>query len=109
MCRYKLSTLDALFETLELLLTRSCTPSAEPPVFVHAYQPRFPEVTRHLLTVAHRYRFSLFVAIDAASDAPAVAHHRRLHGIRVRLVDSADQLAILSPSIHLFVRDDSYK
>ena len=78
-------------------------------MFIHAFQPRFGEVTAHLLTVAHRYRFSLFAAVDAASDSAAIPYHHRLHGLRVRRIDSPEQLAALRLSIHLFVRDDSYK
>ena len=107
--RYKLSTLDALFETVDALLSRPPLISSAPPVFVHAYQPRFEAVTSHLLTVCRRYHFALFVASDAASTARQTARQQRLHGVLAWRVDEAEELVALDrPTIQLFVRDDSY-
>ncbi len=105
-CMYKTSTLDALFETVDALLQHAAAPASFPPVFLHAYQPRWEEVTSHLLTVARRYHFTLFIAVEA-TDLPTTAREAvTLHGIRLWRVETAAQLLDLRrQSIHLFVRN----
>ena len=113
-CAYKLSALDALFESVDLLLSRSASlspdsPSLSPPLFLLSFQPRYDDTSRRLLTVAAHYLFHCYLVLDEAQ----VKEERResaeelqlLHGAAVRLLDSGEGLLRLAAScILMFVR-----
>ena len=108
-CIYKISALDALFDSVALLLSHAAAlPSSplDPPLFLLSYQPRCLDTTRHLLTVAHRYGFDVHLVDEddkGAGETQATgpsedAAPLRLYGVAVRLLQHGEELVAMQDS-----------
>jgi hypothetical protein len=98
-CAYKLSALDALFESVDLLLSRSSSLSPAfsspcPPLFLLSFQPRYEDTTRRLLTVAAHYLFRCYLVMDEAQVKEAGKEEglQEFHGAAVRLLERDEEL-----------------
>ena len=112
-CAYRLSALDALFESVDLLLSRSTSLSPAlsspcPALFLLSFQPRYDDTTRRLLTVATHYRFHCYLVVDDEAQGKGEQEDdglQQLHGLPVRLIHREEELLQVGQGcILMFVR-----